>query len=110
MAATHCEKRIRRVLLIVDLIAPIRRHVTPREILDLLQGQDGCSQSVTLRTVERDCEMLRRLGVLHLKYARDPGQPGRPRKMWRLNLKCSESLQHAAIAITSRFPTSNVGN
>ncbi len=86
--------QMRRLLALVDVLAPMRRFQMPEVIAQMLRErlmEDFCD-----RTVTRDLALLAELGLVETDRL-----PSRSstffRTAYRLNLRSSESLQAAAI-------------
>jgi hypothetical protein len=91
----RAQNKTRRILLLVDCLAPCRRAMTLAEIhtmmIDRLADVTVCD-----RTLRRDLELLESLHMVHIHR---PDPQTIPPKPWRyqLVLRQSESIQMAAI-------------
>lgn len=93
------QRQIRRVLLLVDTLAPYRYWHTIPEIADAIRDRGG--EKVSERTINRDLRLLESLG---LAESRGSGQPS-----WRLNLRESESVQAAALKLCGGVAPRSIG-
>jgi predicted DNA-binding transcriptional regulator YafY len=95
----RAQNKIRRILLLVDSLAPWRRAMTLSEIhtmmIDRLADVTVCD-----RTLRRDLELLESLGMLHIDRPNIQTIPATP---WRYKflLKRTEAIQGVAIEVAT---------
>jgi hypothetical protein len=89
-------KQVRRVLELIDLMAPLRCYRATGEIAETLRNRLG--ESFCDRTVYRDLRLLVDMGLAEVSYLPSAGR-GVDGPAFRLNLRASESLQLAAIKV-----------
>lgn len=96
MATTRIQKRhliYQRVLLLVDLLAPVRRGLSTTEICERINERMELSYSH--RTIARDLQAMCELGYVSFEV-RQIGEKQSLSRFWRLNLAKSENLQQIA--------------
>jgi predicted DNA-binding transcriptional regulator YafY len=74
--------RFERVLLTVELLAPLRHGATAKELANDI-GQILGTQYVE-RTIYRDLQMLQRMGIVQSYTARREGQCGKAPTKWKV--------------------------
>jgi predicted DNA-binding transcriptional regulator YafY len=87
-------RQVRRVLELIDSLAPLRCHRTTAEIAEIMRERLG--ESFCNRTIYRDLRLLVDMGLAEINYL-PPTSGSFDRAAFRLNLRPSESLQMAAI-------------
>lgn len=92
--------KLRRILLLIDTMAPIRQWLTIKEVHTKLTAREGCDYCQ--RTVRRDLSLLKSMGLMDCRLGSPPqGNRLYQTELWRLNLSQSEPLQRAAIVLGS---------
>ena len=92
--------KLRRVLLLIDTMAPIRQWLPINAVHAALTARQGCDYCV--RTVRRDLSLLRDMGLVECRVGALPyGGRKVQGELWRLKLPQSEPLQRAAIVLDS---------
>ncbi len=97
IASNRSIGQLRRVLVLIDLLAPLRVGRTRKEIKEDLQFRLG--ESICERTLYRDLLLLESLGTLIVEYSGGPKPNQFGKKIYRLNQRLSASLQCAAIGM-----------
>ena len=95
-----CQSRygqLRRVLALIDLMAPLRRAHSTHELHGLLNEKTGSQWH--FRTVTRDLVMLADQGLVDRETRADFAPCSTRTAMWKLNLQPSEPAQEAAIKV-----------
>lgn len=85
--------QIRRILTMVDILAPLRLFHSTRELHRMINDRMGSEWH--LRTVARDLEALEEMGLVDCQFKRELS--GTKAACWKLRPLHSEPLQHAAI-------------
>lgn len=92
--------KLRRILLLIDTLAPIRQWIPIKEVHARLTAREGCDYCV--RTVRRDLSLLKDMGLMECREGSMPlGSHRFQGELWRLDLSQSEPLQRAAIVLGS---------
>lgn len=94
---TRSQAKLRRVLLVIDELAPLRMWLAVDEVT--AKVVDRLGETVSYRTIERDLYLLESLGMAEREY--EQNTPGRHVR-WRLRLRSSEFLQVAALGVVDR--------
>ncbi len=95
-----CQRRyeqLRRVLGIVDLLAPAIRYQTTQEVQHAYNERHGTTWH--WRTVQRDLEFLQEAGLVEQELRQEFGDNRTATRFWKLNMTRSENAQEAAIAV-----------
>ena len=92
--------KLRRILLLIDTLAPIRQWLPLKAVHAKLTAREGCDYC--LRTVRRDLSLLKAMGLVECRAGAPPqGNRLFQIELWRLNLTKSVPLQRAAIVLDS---------
>lgn len=86
--------QLRRILALIDTMAPMRRFRSIEDIAHILRDRMG--ESFCDRTVRRDMDLLVEMGLAECEFVTVP-RGGPLASTYRLNLRQSEVLQTAAI-------------
>lgn len=80
---------VKRILLIIDVLAPIRHGIALTEITERIN--DACGLRVSTRTVHRDLMALKEIGYVTCDVH------GKRKHRWKLNLRRTECVQAVAV-------------
>lgn len=94
----RAQSKVRRILLLVDTLAPFRYWHDTARIGQLVSDRLG--EVVSKRTIERDLHLLQSLGMAESQWAiSNRGRQHTRCLQWRVVLNRSESIQRAALRL-----------
>lgn len=89
----RAQNKVRRILMLIDALAPLRMPFTLQDAMHRLAERSGSKVKVTDRTIRRDMELLI---SMDFAYVHRKGTIGLPQQ-FKMNLKMTSAAETAAI-------------
>lgn len=99
----RAQNKVRRILMLIDVLAPLRMPFTIQDAMDCLAERSGSSVDVCKKTIQRDLELLESMNFAYVHRAPKRGSklPGQ----YKMNLRMTTNVETAALKASDRGRT-----